>query len=198
MAIKRNRWSSRHAPNRIERTTFIILCEGTKTEPFYLKAIKDSYQLLNVKLVKSKAHDLEAMLSVIENDPEKQFDGYDHIWCVVDDDAKPQNQRMIPEFKRKNINVAYSNPCIELWFLLHVYYTTGFMNSQEAFEKFKGCYSDYTKSWTLFSMIIPRTDEAIKNAKALRSHHESCGNDEYSCPSTTVDRLVSALIKSSA
>jgi hypothetical protein len=44
---------------------------------------------------------------------------YDEIWCVFDVDEHLELPRAFDLARRHLISVAVSNPCIELWFVLH-------------------------------------------------------------------------------
>ena len=43
----------------------------------------------------------------------------DEVWCMFDFDVHPQVPEAIELARRNEINMAASNPCVELWFLLH-------------------------------------------------------------------------------
>ncbi|MBK7322562.1 MAG: RloB domain-containing protein [Candidatus Microthrix sp.] len=44
---------------------------------------------------------------------------HDEIWCVFDIDEHPNNPDAIQKAEAHGIQLAISNPCIELWFILH-------------------------------------------------------------------------------
>ena len=46
--------------------------------------------------------------------------GYDSYWCVIDVDEHPDLAEALQVAQRHEINLAVSNPCIELWFVLHL------------------------------------------------------------------------------
>ncbi|MGP4109960.1 RloB family protein [Streptomyces sp. 4N509B] len=46
-------------------------------------------------------------------------DDFDQVWCVFDVDEFPDVARAVAEARRVGIEVAVSNPCFELWLLLH-------------------------------------------------------------------------------
>ena len=45
---------------------------------------------------------------------------FDEIWCVFDVDAHPDVNSAIAEARDAGIGIAVSNPCFELWLVLHV------------------------------------------------------------------------------
>ena len=44
---------------------------------------------------------------------------YDEYWCVFDVDEHPYLNRALELARTSGISIALSNPCLELWFLLH-------------------------------------------------------------------------------
>jgi hypothetical protein len=46
-------------------------------------------------------------------------DAYDQYWCVFDIDEHPHVDQALQLAVSSQISIAVSNPCIELWFLLH-------------------------------------------------------------------------------
>ncbi len=111
---------------------FLIVCEGTKTEPNYFEAIgKQIKQKVNLVIKREGKVTLslvkEAKRLKDEDGGYKQ-DSNDEVWCVFDRDAKTENnnQQNFNEAIRlaysNNINLAISNDAFELWFLLHYSY----------------------------------------------------------------------------
>ena len=45
---------------------------------------------------------------------------FDEIWCVFDRDEHPDVSSAIEEARQSGVETAMSNPCIELWLVLHV------------------------------------------------------------------------------
>jgi len=51
--------------------------------------------------------------------PEDDFGRNDQVWAVFDRDEHPEVARAINEATAAGISVGYSNPCFELWLVLH-------------------------------------------------------------------------------
>ena len=112
---------SRRQGVREVKQSFLIVCEGEKTEPDYFKAfrmtaatVKAVGEAMNTMTLVNKA------ISIREADKaKKRF--YDQCWVVFDKDdfpAKDFNQAI--KYAEKNgFQVAYSNQAFEYWFLLH-------------------------------------------------------------------------------
>lgn len=111
----------------------------------------------------------------------------DRVWCVFDIDINYNNnnavQSKIAEIQKaksysdKNkIRLGMSNPCFELWYLLHFEYTTANMKSYPEVQKRLNRYIiDYDKTKDVYSLLKDKTDTAIKNSKKLKKHFEESG-----------------------
>jgi hypothetical protein len=85
------------------------------------------------------------------------------------------------------VNLVWSNPCFEIWLILHKSDCSGFIESaKKANEKLVACLKGFDKSSLDFSDFRDGIEDAIRRAKAL-------GSAPASNPSTDVWRLVEAL-----
>ena len=62
---------------------------------------------------------------------------FDEIWCVFDIDEHANVRTAISNAKDSGIEVAVSNPCVELWLLLHVEDQTAFISRRDAQRQVK-------------------------------------------------------------
>jgi hypothetical protein len=69
--------------------------------------------------LKDKAKEL-VRAQKIRRSKANSFEGNDQIWVVFDEDQHPNVPRAIAESRDLGIGVAYSNPCFELWLMLHI------------------------------------------------------------------------------
>ncbi len=123
----------------------------------------------------------------------------DQIWCVFDVDDfyknnKTELEKALKKAESKNIKIAYSNQCFELWFMLHFEQISTAIdrkNYEEKLQKFlKKIGVNYEKNMRgLFSVLLPHQEEAIKRAKKFFT------NRIDSNPSTSVFTLVEELNK---
>ncbi len=118
-------------PNRV----FIIACEG-KTEEAYFKAFDKPQYRIYVKneniqievLERQDKKDTKSFPTYIMQLLEEYQDYYgvdnEELWLVIDRDkqnlSKIQLIEIIEQCAKKNYNIALSNPCFELWLLLHI------------------------------------------------------------------------------
>lgn len=192
---------SRRQGVREIKQSFLIVCEGEKTEPDYFKAfrmtaatVKAVGQAMNTMTLVSKA------ISIRDAD-KKRKKIYDQCWVVFDKDdfpAKDFNQAI--QFAEKNgFRVAYSNQAFEYWFLLHYNLYTGAIHRskyKDMITKLTGM--PYSKSdgygAVMYNLLLSRQQQAINNAETVLAEI-SHGNPAEEESSTTVQRLVVELNK---
>lgn len=118
--------------------TFLIVTEGEKTEPNYLKALCGSLGIkaADVNIDHPRGTDPITLTkhAIMLRDERKRTArrdkgaAYDHVWVVFDLE-KPHSDRRRQAKDAKNlkgvseIKFAISDPCFEFWFLLHETYT---------------------------------------------------------------------------
>lgn len=192
---------SRRQGVREIKQSFLIVCEGEKTEPDYFKAfrmtaatIKAVGQAMNTMTLVNKA------ISIREAD-QKRKRVYDHCWVVFDKDdfpAKDFNQA-IQLAEKNGFRVAYSNQAFEYWFLLHYNLYTGAIHRnqyKDMLTRLTGM--PYSKSEgygaVMYNLLLSRQQQAISNAETVFAEI-SHGNPAEEESSTTVQRLVLELNK---
>ena len=192
---------SRRQGVREIKQSFLIVCEGEKTEPDYFKAfrmtaatVKAVGQAMNTMTLVSKA------ISIREAD-QKRKRVYDQCWVVFDKDdfpAKDFNQA-IQLAEKNGFHVAYSNQAFEYWFLLHYNLYTGAIHRnqyKDMLTRLTGM--PYSKSEgygaVMYNLLLSRQQQAISNAETVFAEI-SHGNPAEEESSTTVQRLVSELNK---
>ena len=187
----------RKDPFRDPKRLIVILCEGRETEWNYFQAIRSKKRRCNAKIEiipgdkfgANPKNMLEHALKI------KKKDEPDDIWLVLDHDNRSKINEIIQEMKNAGFNVALSNPCFELWFLLHYSNSSSNLTSEQAKNELKKKYiNDYDKSMSgIYSILKPHQRSAMFAAEQLRKYHLDNNNDEMSNPSTNVDKLVSFL-----
>ena len=116
---------------------------------------------------------------------------YDEIWCVFDRDEHHRMAEAVALAAKHGISVAVSNPCIELWFILHFEDQTAHIErdpAQARSEALLKCgktlkLEALTKLWESY-------DEAAKRALALDKKHHGDGSPPRANPSSEVWKLV--------
>jgi hypothetical protein len=109
------------------RPQILVFTEGERTEPDYVQAWHRRFRgLVNVALDRRHGTPLTIVRHAVQakRDDAREARGgqgqaYDAIWCVFDVDEHPFMAETAELARAHEIHVALSNPCIELWFLLH-------------------------------------------------------------------------------
>ncbi|WP_114725898.1 RloB family protein [Vibrio cholerae] len=120
----------RKGGNKQPKIKIVAFCEGKNTEPQFLRdfSIQNGNGLVDVQPIpaagvpltivqKAVIHkkELEA-LAAKSNDP---IDSKFQVWAVYDRDEHPNIPQAFDMAFANDIKVAYSNPCFELWPMLH-------------------------------------------------------------------------------
>lgn len=110
------------------RKKFFVFCEGRNTEPGYFSAIKHHYDHVEIHIEKDTGHPqtlLSKAVAVIQGQsPFGKSVRFckkrgDEVWAVFDYDNRPNVMECICRFKSHGIGVAFSDPCFEVWLILH-------------------------------------------------------------------------------
>ncbi|WP_081762781.1 RloB family protein [Xanthobacter sp. 126] len=119
----------RRAASRKPKIKFIIYSEGKNTEPGYFLALKKNFlgTLVDLEIIEAagtpatiaeKARLRAKAFSRIKN-RQSSFEENDEIWAVFDRDEHPFIDQALQICYESKVNVAFSDPCFELWLILH-------------------------------------------------------------------------------
>lgn len=186
------------------RTRVLICCEGEVTEPSYLNGLRRErrIRLVQTEVVPCGANPKTLVDYAVDKKKEaerqarKERDDnlkYDEIWCVFDVDLHEH----IPAAKQKadanRINLAISNPCFELWLLLHFQEQSAHIERHHVQSACRGHMPRYDKE-VPFDLVFPRYREAVQRAEALEHWQETrgCAGEN---PSTGVHRLTERIME---
>ena len=129
-ARNRKRRPGRRRPFLDPKSTILIVCEGEKTEPQYLDGFRCACrnQRVSIRLVHKRGVPMILVKTAkrykeeAEQAAAREKDdnlALDSVWCVFDIDEHPEVANVKEMARDNNINLAISNPCFELWLLLH-------------------------------------------------------------------------------
>ena len=126
MPRRRAKYRTRRSGIRAVRRIIVVAGEGRETERRFLDALNHRLSECNVIYARRKWNRSEPMqvLDDLISQRSKQIrdneraDGY---WALIDHDRTDRNelQRVFWKAKKHQCNVADSNPCFEIWLLLH-------------------------------------------------------------------------------
>jgi RloB-like protein len=196
----------RRGPPRPRRTPqqqirqILVFVEGERTEDGYFKHWGRQHR--SEVIVNIHEFTGAAPLSLVERAVAEQKreryetnhgrgQPHDEIWCVFDVDAHPKLPVAIQLAATHNINVAVSNPCFELWLVLHYQDQTASIEGREV-EKLAKSHLKCGKTLSpqALDALTSRYEEALKRAKALDKKHDGDGSPPRTNPSSEVWKLV--------
>lgn len=147
---------------RRPRKTFLIVCEGAKTEKLYF----DAFKLTSVQVEGTGKNTLSVVEEAI-----RLREGYDEVWCVFDRDSFPaQNfNAAIEKASQAGLRVAYSNEAFEIWYLLHFDFHTSALSrtlyAEKLSERLGRAYKKNDP--TIFEALRPLQAQAMTYARKL-------------------------------
>ena len=198
---------------------FLIVTEGTVTEPVYFDLLLRDLQLsvVRIKVQPGDASDPRHVIRTAEREAKEQVRKakkgvlginepakFDHVWAVVDTDVAVRmdfwnDVRQLAAARK--VKLAHSTPCFEFWLLLHIAgYTTRTDlvdgdTAKSAVKKALG--RDYSTNEEVAKEVFPiflhQWPQAVVHAERVRRHHERAATPQPANPSTDVDRLVRAM-----
>jgi RloB-like protein len=188
---KERSYSCRAVNTREIKQRFLIVCEGTKTEPNYFRGFRVPTAIIKVQGVAEDPNRLVKSAQRLAAEDE-----YDQVWCVFDRDSWPAENfnNALRNAQKLQFHIAYSNESFELWYILHFQYlNTGLPRSDYEDKLGKLLGQEYKKNDpTMYQQLQGNQALAIKHAQKLLASYDPC-NPEKDNPSTTVHLLVQAL-----
>ncbi len=188
-------YSLRKVNTREVKQRFLIVCEGSKTEPNYFRSFRVPKNVAEIDVQGVGENPSKLVQSA--KDLNKQG-AYDQVWCVFD-----RNSWTIEDFnnaiknaKGEGFEVAYSNEAFELWYVLHFEFLHTGIPRSDYLRKLTSLFGQtYQKnSETIYDELFDKQAIAIKNAENLLKQYapHTPAKDN---PSTTVHLLVQELNK---
>jgi hypothetical protein len=167
---------TRRVAIRRPRKTLVIFCEGEQTEPIYLEALKQQPEVRNVASVdlriEAKHGVPETLVAAAIEARDKSIDEegeVDEFWCVFDVEW-PRNHPRLHEAVNKardnSVKLAISNPCFELWLILHHERHGSWLDNDDA-RRLRRRLDGAPGKGLDPAKYMPKIHAAIKNAAAL-------------------------------
>lgn len=183
MADRKFQKKKRNNITRKKRPIMIFTGEGkNKTEKQYFLSFQEQHGKYSIQYVNTGLDtDPAGMLKSMENAwkrYELSVSNGDKAYIVLDMDCSPQKIKLVKKLqeKSKNIQFIVSNPCIEVWFIMHFIYTTHqFKDGREPKKELGKYITGYEENMYISEIIRPRLEMAVKNVEKLMVHYESIG-----------------------
>jgi hypothetical protein len=184
------------------RRELLLFVEGAKTEERYLtdwaRRRRDRV-LISIDPFRGTPRELvrkavEAKKLEARDARRGRGRSHDEFWCVFDVDEHPHVREAVDLARRHDIGLAISNPCVELWFILHIEDRTAFIDRGDAQRRSKdllGCGKNLTEE--ALALLYEHHDQAIARARQLDAKHAGDGSAPGSNPSSGMAALIDAV-----
>lgn len=202
----------RQRHERAQNKRYLIVCEGTKTEPHYFRELLDDLRI-RPQVVRIAPNDgvspdrVVAHALALYEDDAASGDAYDTVYCVFDRDRHTTFEAAAQRTKdlsaaAKPLVAITSTPCFEVWLLLHFGYTDqpfhpagkkSVGDQVVAALKTKPGFGKYGKGQKgIYAQLKGKLGNALDNADQLCRHCAATGSVN---PATDVGKLVLMLKK---
>lgn len=172
----------RKVATRKPRKTLVVFCEGERTEPEYLDALKRQPLVRDVAAVDlrvetghggSVPRTLVAVATDARNRAVEEEAEIDEFWCVFDVEWPTNHPGLIEavqQARANGIQLAVSNPCFELWLILHFRDHTAWLDNNQA-RRLRRELDGSTDKGLDASRYMPLTTAATRRAARMDRRH---------------------------
>ncbi|NBE81798.1 RloB family protein [Micromonospora rubida] len=162
----------------------LIATNGESTERAYFNGLKqESWVRPRVVVVVQRGSPVDLVRGAGRR---RQRDDFDEAWAVCDIDEYPTQPASV-EAVASDVKLAWSNPCFEVWLLLHYDNCTRFVeNAKKARDLLREHEPHWDKTALNFDRFRDRIEDALRRATQLDPPPK--GN-----PSTAVGQIIAAL-----
>lgn len=172
----------------------VVVCDDSATAPAYFELLKrDVKASVTLNVVRAPRHGaspndvveiaVNQKANLTSGEKKNDAEPGDAVWALFDTEHKPHDRQRAKEAKekanRENINVAVSDPCYEVWTLLHLEDAgQPFADCQAVIKQVKNAWKKKfnqpfgPKAQAKYDKILPFRHEAVERAKK----HHNAGN----------------------
>lgn len=183
----------------------MVFCEGERTEPEYLNALKRQPSVRDVATVDLRvetgqggsvprtlvAMAAETRIRAIEEEAE-----IDEFWCVFDVEwpkNHPELEEALQQARANGVNLAVSNPCFELWLILHLQDHNAWLDNNQA-RRLRRQLDGSSDKGLEPTRYMPFTADAARRAAGLDKRHLRDGAAfPHDNPSSGMHRLLASV-----
>lgn len=168
----------RSSERRPERRTIVAFTEGSKSEPDYIKALKALPHIAkNVALSIEIYPEHGVPYTLVRKASDRKSDNeIDECWCIFDVEAPtekrhPNLKEALTLAQKNDISLAISNPCFELWLILHHKIYSKWCTTDEAESHSRSLDGRPGKSIVAADNYMPLRKIASERAEILDVRH---------------------------
>src|SRR5262249_19618035 len=192
----------RRPPFRDPKPIILIVCEGERTEPEYFDGFSRFCRNPRVRIAIAPEHGGPRTVVNTAKERKKEAEAaarreadenlvYDSVWCVFDVDDHPQVADAMQMARDNGIELAISNPCFELWLLLHFRDSPG-MQHRAAMQRMLSKHVPGYDKRVEFMVYGAGYRQAVERAKRMDEAAQSSGESGRN-PTTGVYKLTMAI-----
>lgn len=197
---RRDRSLKRRPAKREPFRRFVIYCEGKNTEPAYFYAL---WRTVRSALVEVQTIHAGVPMTIAERaserakrrKPRDSFEHHDQVWAAFDRDEHPDFDEAVRLCERNKVGVARSNPCFELWLILHEADFDKQHNRHQVQAHLRSLRPEYDpsagKSCDCHALVVRVADAEARALVQLERRKKE--RAPFSAPSTTVGALTVAI-----
>ena len=197
------RLTGRQMRVRAKRLEIEVYAEGEKTEELYLTHWNRNHRDVNVTIARHETTDpMQLVQSAIaemradKRQSKRYGRAFDEYWCVFDQDEHLKLVEAMNLAAEHGVKVAFSAPCLELWFLLHFDDQTANIHRRTvqklAYARI-GCGDKNKLTDKDLDMLDPFYSDAMGRAAALRRKHALDGTKPPWNPSSNIYELIETI-----
>jgi hypothetical protein len=156
------------------RERLLVVCGSAATESDYLRGLTTAVAnpAVTVKL-SSKPGSATQVVKYAVGQRDRARGEFDEVWCVLDVDEYKDVPQAVKDAKDAGIELAVSNPCFELWLILHFARHTAYAGTyRELRPALARHLPDYDKSRLDFRKFESGWQTAVDRARGLAPQGE--------------------------
>ena len=177
----------------------MVFCEGEASEPDYINGMKRLPEVrTNLAIEVEIAADQGVPMTLVKRASDRlRDDEVDECWCVFDVEWPQHHPNLFDARKLAldhGVKLAVSNPCFELWLMLHIKDCSAFLTTEEAERRSRRLDGRAGKRIDA-DWYVERRGVASARATALAARHENNGTpfpDDN--PSSSMYDLIAAIV----
>lgn len=199
---QRERRPARRRATREPRRRLLVVCEGSRTEPQYIRGFERHVRNATVEIeIPSEHGDPRRVVETAkefarraqeaatrQGDP---FLAFDEVWCVFDCDDHERFDEAVSMARDNDLELAVSNPCVDLWLLLHFRESPGAQHRRDVARLLRGFLPDYDKNLDFAAFELGVGDATVR-ASRLDDDARTMG-EEGRNPTTGFYRLTDSI-----
>ena len=156
-----------------QRSRFLICTEGRVSEKIYVNGFKGDLGRSGPSIEIGRTHGEPLGLvrsAIVQKERERKLgDPFDQVWCIFDVEVPEPHasfNEAVELARRENIRCGITNPCFELWLILHFEECHAWLTTDQACTHLVGLPCGYDKDTKSFDYSRCRGLEVNADARA--------------------------------